>query len=279
MSYKTILVHVNEAPQSVARYHLAAHIAMLGKGHLTGLATTGLSRYYRQTVAMDFASPEIAPYIEGMRKRAQDALAHFGTVVGALVIDQPTRRLVDDEAEDSLSALARYCDLCVVSHYKHHDLPPGERPNMAADITAASGCPVLLVPGAWTAVAPFRHVVLAWNASRESARAMHAAMPFLQGAAVVDIAIFDDARHPPNADIQPAATIREALARHGVAAEVIERQSTGDISGALMGVAKERGADLLVMGCYGHSRVRERLLGGVTKGVLAAMELPVLMSA
>lgn len=278
MSYKTILVEVDEAPDATARVEVAARIAHVAQAHLIGLASTGLTRFFRDAVGMDSASPSIASYIDTLHQRASRALAEFDKTATAAGLSNAERRQTDDDPYNALSQLARYCDLCVVSHYGTQPRPDGQRRQMVADLAAGSARPVLLLPEGINAVLPPRRVLLAWNGSREASRAMHFALPFLQGAAAVDVLLLGQTEGA-GADVRPAREIGLALRRHGVVAEVIHKPAGDDVGRELMAAAAERGADLVVMGCYGHSRVREWLLGGATRSVLLSMQTPVLMAA
>ncbi len=279
MSYKTILVHVDEATNAAARYDIAAALALAEQGHLIGLASSGVARFLRDTVAMDFSSPSLAPYLDTLNQRAGHALDAFekaGVRVGLGAIE---RRQVEDEPAEALASLARYCDLCIVGQFDERGPVSAVGPSLAADVAAASGTPVLIVPNTGLTSAPMRRVLLAWNASRESARAMHYALPLLQRAEKVDVAILGARATEASPDLRPVTAIGQALARHGIHTEVVQRDTDEDAGVALLALAAERGAELLVMGCYGHSRVRELLLGGATRTVLNAMELPVLMAS
>jgi nucleotide-binding universal stress UspA family protein len=279
MSYKTIVVHVDDTPHAAIRFDLAARIAHAASAHLIGLASTGLNRFFRETVAMDLASPAITPYLDTLRQRAHLALDEFTKVAAGAGLPDAERRQTDDDADQMLAALASYCDLCVLGHYGAQPRPDGQKRQLAADVASGSGCPVLLVPDRLRPLLPARRILLAWNGRREAARAMHFAMPMLQSAAAVDVAILDEALDTER-DIRPGVDIALALKRHGVAAEVIQkRDAGGDAGHALMALAAEHGADLIVMGCYGHARVRELLLGGATRTVLMGTQLPVFMAA
>ncbi|CUI08697.1 universal stress protein [Massilia antarctica] len=281
MSYKTIVVHVDDIPNAGVCYSFAAELALVEQAHLIGLASSGVTRFLRETVAINYAAPSITPYLDTMRGRAARALEQFERVAASLPLIGSERRMVDDEPRYSLSALARYCDLCVLSQSDPVQGASLPWPGLAAEVTKSSGTPVFMVPRAQAPAWPVRRILLGWNGSREAARAMHFALPLLQRASAVDVAIFDTAALESEAggDLRPVTAIGQTLARHGVRAELIEHDSAGDAGAALLTLAGERGAQLLVMGCYGHSRLRELLLGGATRTVLKSMTLPVFMAA
>jgi nucleotide-binding universal stress UspA family protein len=146
-------------------------------------------------------------------------------------------------------------------------------------VTLASGRPILVVPYAGRFETVGRCVLIAWNVSREAARAVADAMPLLAAADVVTVLAVDPPPGPGGDGDLPGADIALHLGRHGVEAQ-IERTVSADvpIGEVLLSRAADLGADLLVMGAYGHSRTRELLLGGATRSILASMTIPVLMS-
>lgn len=282
MSYKTIVVHVADEPNAGARYALAGELAQMEHAHLIGLASSDVTRFLRETVATNSLAPSIAPFLETLRQRTAHALDEFERVAAGFMLPGYERRAVDEEPRYSLGMLARYGDLCVLSQADATEGASLPSPGLAAEVAKSSGAPVLLVPRAQAPAWPIRRILLGWNGSREAGRAMRLALPLLQRAATVDVAIFDPAALQTGAgpEVRAVTAIGQALARHGVRADLVLRDDDGgDTGAALLALAAERGADLLVMGCYGHSRLRELLLGGATRTVLKSMTLPVFMAA
>jgi nucleotide-binding universal stress UspA family protein len=158
------------------------------------------------------------------------------------------------------AAHARYSDLAVAA------------PDVARELVFVSAAPVISVPAQATAAAP-RHPLVAWNGSREAARAVRVALPVLEAAEAVDIVVVDPSTEATGMDIA------RDLSRHGIKADVRERLSRGaEVGEILLEEARASGADLLVMGAYGHSRVREWILGGATASVLDQDKVPALLS-
>ena len=139
-----------------------------------------------------------------------------------------------------------------------------------------SGRPVVVVPYIQKQGLTLERVLACWDGGRMSARAIADAMPFLERAKAVDIVIVAEERKN---DEVTGANMMEHLARHGVAANV-KRIARGDlaIADVILDYAADSGADFMVMGGYGHSRLREFILGGVTRGILQSMTVPVLLS-
>jgi len=140
-----------------------------------------------------------------------------------------------------------------------------------------SGRPVVVVPYILKAPLKLDRVMVCWDASRNAARAVADAMPFLARAKAVDIVIVASER--PKSDAIPGAAIGQHLARHGLNVEVKRIVATGaDVASTILSHAADSAADFIVMGGYGHSRLREFIWGGATRGILGAMTVPVLMS-
>jgi nucleotide-binding universal stress UspA family protein len=155
---------------------------------------------------------------------------------------------------------------------------PGD---FVASVVIASGRPALVMPNTGDYPAVGRRVLVAWKPTREAARALSAALPMLQSAQAVDVALWSE----PSDDLdgsQGAARdvwLEDWLQAHGVQVQMLHQGSNGrGVGDLLLSLAADRGSDLLVMGCYGHARAREWLLGGVTQRVLESMTLPVLMA-
>lgn len=136
---------------------------------------------------------------------------------------------------------------------------------------------MLLVPAGPTVHALPQRVVLAWDNGMAASRAMRAALPFLRRAASVVAVCCEPQKYPLEGEA-PGTALAAYLACHGIEVEIITPASGGDARSALLALAEQRSADLLVMGSFGHSRFREIVLGGVTETVLGAAVIPVLMA-
>lgn len=148
---------------------------------------------------------------------------------------------------------------------------------IAEHVLFASGRPMIVVPTDHPGRFACDRIVVAWDFSREAARALADAAPFLRRAAEITIVTVTDDKHFDNR--LPASHLVDALARGGVAAQLVEAsRGSARVGDVLLGSARVRSADLLVMGGYGHSRFRELVLGGATREILPAARLPVLLS-
>ncbi|HTN67773.1 MAG TPA: universal stress protein [Burkholderiaceae bacterium] len=276
MSYKTILVHVDESRHVDARIEIAAKIALAENAHLIGAAMTGVPEVIYQTIAFSPAV-SIAPFLETLRQHADNALQKFSDIASRIGVSSVEKRLIDDEAADGLSAQARYCDLMVLGQNDPDERSLTVTPNFPEQVIIGSGCPALIIPYTGALKSIGTKVLVAWNGSMEARRAVHDAIPLLQRADLVEVVVFN-----PAADMQeeqPGADIALYLTRHGIKIDVKEEiTSDSDIGNALLSRAADLGSDMLVMGCYGHSRLREIVLGGASRTILESMTLPVLMS-
>jgi len=280
MSYKDLVVVLDTAADAHQRMEIAVTLAERFNAHLVGLFAIPSPELPRSAGYADLAALE--PIYREWRARVveQAALARhsFEQLTERRSIKAEWRAVAEgQEADPALHA--RYADLTILGQLDpDSDETALNRPHPER-VTLASGRPILVVPYAGRFERVGRRVLVAWNASREAARALADAMPLLVRAEVVIVMTVDAQPGLHGRGDLPGADITVHLARHGVKAE-IEQTVSGDvpIGGVILSRAADLGADLLVMGAYGHSRVRELLLGGATRSILASMTIPVLMS-
>ena len=283
MAYPTILVHVDDGARAAERIRLAGALAARGRGHLVGAAATGVSRFLYHSMPPEQNDPTLALHLDFLREQARSALAAFSAQCASAALSFEAR-VIDDEAGAGISLLARAADLVVLGQ-----AAPDAKANVAdlpVHVVTNSGRPVLIVPFAGHQATVGRRILVSWDGGREAARALQLALPLFKDADSVTIAVFELASDEHKAADALAADPRPWLARHGVTATLAvhavdhqrklnRRHQVGE---RLLSLAADTDADLLVMGAYGHSRFRESILGGVTKTVLEAMTLPVLMA-
>jgi nucleotide-binding universal stress UspA family protein len=172
---------------------------------------------------------------------------------------------------------AYYADLVIVARPESAGQTAGP-PGLAESLVMSSGRPIIVFPPHGK-VSQVRRVLVAWNATRESIRAVADALPLLAKAEAVEVLVADHQRRPEGHGQEPGADIARHLARHGAHVEVRRLSSGGkDVGRLLLSQAAAFSADLLVMGAYGHTQLREWMFGGVTRTVLYEAGLPVLMS-
>lgn len=181
MSYKAIVVHVDEDPRTAERIRIAAAIALAEGGHLSAVALTGVSRFLYQNAGADLQDPHLALHLDILRERAAKALTGIDSQLTALGLQDWEQRVVDDEAGGGISLLARYADLVVIGQLDPQQPSKSVMSDFPAYVVINAARPVLIVPHAGRAGATVgRRILIAWNASREASRAVSAALPLLK---------------------------------------------------------------------------------------------------
>lgn len=188
-------------------------------------------------------------------------------------------RLAPVESMREITLWARTADLLVLGQPDPCRAPAAAARRLIEDTLMATGRPQLVIPFATQTETLATNVLLGWNGSREAARAAHDALLVIAPGARLTILTIVPPRAALAAEV-PGAQIAEHMARHGMNVSVTQTVTGDDVSDAdlLLNHAADMGADLLVVGGYGRSPTRELVLGGVTRGLLAHMTLPVLMS-
>lgn len=280
MSYKTILIHVDKSINAEQRFQLAMSIAEREDAHLIGAALTGVSRYIYQQQSVIGTDPGMAEFLRApvklLRGRANEALKEFERIAAASGRSFE-RQLVDDEAGSGMSLLGRYSDLIVVGQTNRDDPNTPYAVDLPEYVAMGSGRPVLVVPYAGRFEQAGNRVLVAWDGSVSATRAVANAIPMLKRAQTVIVAVINPDSKGTEHGEQPGADIALYLARHGIKVNVVRSDTKSDPGDALLCLADDHASDLMVMGCYGHTQFHEILLGGVTRRVLGAMTVPVLM--
>ena len=277
MAYKDLLVQVDDSKGCEARIAAAIELADRFDAHLTALYL--IPEIILPIAAEGYFGADIYSSIEKQeQERADAAIERFRKAAEAEDIEYDTRTDQSAIADFSrrLEVHSRYADLLIVGQPDQTELVPSVP--SPGDVVLHAAAPVLVVPFIGLRPSFGKRAMIAWNASRESARAVKHAMPFLERAEAVDIVSF----HPRERDNAhgelPGADIALHLARHGIDVDVQRLEGHDiDVGNALLSHAADRDSDLLVMGCYGHSRLREFVLGGATRTILQSMTLPVVM--
>lgn len=278
MSYKTILVHVDETKRTQERIRIASQIALAQDAHLIGAAMTGVSRFLFQNAMLAQHDPNLEQHLDLLRQRATSALQAFEPAARQFGVKSWETRIVDDEAAGGISLQARYSDLVVIGQTDRDEPIPSLPPDFPEYVVLNSGRPVLIVPYTGHFEKVGERVLVAWDASMEATRAVTSAIPLLKTAKQVDVLVFNSAARPDAHGEVPGADIGLYLARHGVKVEVSHQRTEIDIGNSLLSLASDLTSDLIVMGAYGHSRFREVMLGGATHRMLGSMTVPVWMA-
>lgn len=279
MTYKTILVHADESRHAQQRFEIATRVALAEDAHLIGAAATALPGAFYLPEMIGESTMTLTAYLEYLRERAKGVLAQFEATARQAGVRSFEQRIVDDEAGAGLCLQARYSDLVVISQSDPDETLPALRPGFPEYVVLNAGRPVLVLPYAGRFPQFGKRILLAWDASMEATRAVTAALPFLRRAELVQVTVFDAGARGDAHGEQPGADIALYLSRHGIKVEVSQQVTADriDIGNALLSAASDFNADMLVMGCYGHSRFREVLMGGVSNTVFRSMTVPTLM--
>lgn len=278
MSFKTILVHCDADRRASVRIDIAAEIAAQSGGHLVGL-------HAKQPVRLPgYVLAELGEDLINQHRRAADkqgdaVRATFEAAARRAGLGAAEWRSGEGEMLDLVTLSARYADLVVVGQHDPDDEAstiPGDFAELAA---VQAGRPVLVVPYAGRFDKRIRRVVIAWNASRESTRAVTDAMPFLRAAEKVTVLVINPKNGMNGHGEVPGADLALWLSRHGVKAEAtVDPGVTIDIGSYLLSRTADLEADMIVMGAYGHARMREIVFGGVTRTIMTEMTVPILLS-
>lgn len=278
MTYKTILVNCDTAPTSDKRLEAAAELAQAHGAHLVGLFLRG------NVVLPAYLEAGISPDLITLQEKRTKELAAkgkdtFDAVCNRAGINGEWRESQGD-VYDLAAMNARYADLSIVGQYDSKLSDPDVIPDLPETMALRAGGPVLVLPyiGFKTPLMG-GHAMVAWNAGREARRAVCDALPFLKLAKMVTVLAVNPKSGARGHGQDPGADIALFLARHGVKVTASHTVADdADPAEVLLSSMADLNIDLLVMGAYGHSRLRELVIGGVTKKILSSMTAPVLMS-
>lgn len=274
MSIKSILVHVDNASRSKNCLDVALSIADKFDCHVTGIANKAPS--YMPAYAAAQVPPEVfVAFDEEQGRLIENAKTEFESALNkASRFDRSSWEVGQGSLSSTISDRARYHDL-VVMRQEIEDNDSGLYEGAPDEVILAAGKPVLVIPYIDFGASIGKSILVAWSNTRESARAVQDAMPLLKAAETVHIF----SANPAEGEDVPGAELARYLSEHGIRAEVSRTMSNDiDVGDMLLNDVAENGHDLIVMGGYGHRRIREMILGGVTRHLLQHMTVPVLFS-
>ena len=279
MTFKSLLVLLDDDLHCITRTQTAIRLARQFDCHLVGLAPTGLLDLPAVPSSAAAISAFAASAWDALRDQAERVADRFRNDCRSAGLT--SCEAIVDEADKARSLVRRaHCsDLSLLTQADPD--APGYRAasELVETVVMHSARPTLVLPNAGRFDQLGTRALIAWDESREAARAVADALPLLRRATEVRLATWPEGDATERQVLQAQLdAARVWLARHGVDAQLQIERPTGSIANALLACAAESRCDLLVMGAYGHARWAERLLGGATRGLLRSMTLPVLMS-
>jgi nucleotide-binding universal stress UspA family protein len=285
MPLRDLVVLLDGSPRDETKLAVAIGLARRDGAHLTGLCPSELLLPPDMSFALGgypdlWAIPEFAQQIESEAKAK-------GALIEAAFLDRMRREDIRSEWVFDRGPLVpavvhrvQASDLLVLGQVDPDNPPSVVARALIEDVLMVAGRPLLLIPYAGEFATVGRNVLVGWTRTRESTRAVHDALPLIAPSAKVTVLTVEAGRGKPDTRILPAADIAEHLARHGLAVSAARTVLSDGLTpaDALLDYVSDIGADMLVVGGYGHSRTREMILGGVTRDLLQHMTVPVLMS-
>lgn len=277
MSYKTMMVHLDGSRARRERLDLAFTLAERFDAHLVGFFA--LEPAVLPTIPEGGAGPLLMAELMRARAELRDEVA--GEFADKMRKEQYTGksewRATIDDGFAALEFHAKYADLLIAGQPNRDG--DGVPADFSERLVMAAGRPVLYVPYVGHFEDCGHRVLAAWNASREAALAVEEAVPFMHEADTTEVVTFAPEKVLHADPALPDPDMGAHLARHDVKATLANQPATDkDIGALILSRAADTGADLLVMGAYSHSRVRELVLGGTTREVFRSMTVPTLMA-
>ena len=281
MTYPSILLFLDDDARSDVRNEQAVRFARRLGSHVDGLSchrpvATGVD----VAVAMGGFADPLTIELQAAQRAAVDREQRFRSLCDRRELASFATEVDEsDEAGRAILKRAAVHDLVILGQPDPSDTEASRRRGVVDDVLLRSPRPTLLLPYAGRFAEIGITVLAAWDGSRGAARAIADALPLLKKARTVHVVSFDvRAEESGTLDQSAVRGIVQWLERHGVRASGRVRYASADVGSALLSYAADVGADLMVMGCWGHGRLAERLMGGATRTVLESMTVPVLAS-
>lgn len=286
MALKDLLVYVDQSKRSINRLRLSADLARRHESRLIAIYVRELSLAQMHerntaelgiasTAAMDQVNERFQQAMDEAEKRLQEILDEIRNELGV----QVEWRSVNGVASIVVPQHARFADLCILGQ-DHAATDTAMGYTFSEEILFVTGRPVLFVPVGGVFDRLGQHIVVAWNSSRAAARAVNDALPLIERAERVTVLAVNPTEYVERYGALPPDRLVEHLRRHSARVEGVYLNDIPSplICDVLQAEAGKRGADLLVAGVFGHPKLWEKLMGGVTHDLLAKMTVPVFMS-
>lgn len=286
MALKDILVYLDQTESTRVRLRLAVDLAVRNASHLTALYVMEPSAAEldeRNTAELGLVSAKELDRLDrrldsSMKAVEQQLQSELGVLAREHGLDAEWRS-VDGRASVLVPQHARYADLCILGQGSW-DVNASIGYGFSEQVLFVTGRPVLFVPRIGSFETLGRHVIVAWNSSRAAARSFNDALPLIEHAERTTVLTLNPGEFLTPHNALPTEELVQHLRRHCNSADLIQIENipASSIADVLQAKARELGGDLLVAGAFGHAKLWEKLLGGVTCDLLARMSLPILMS-
>lgn len=285
MAFKDLLVHLDDSKACKERIDAAIALAKRQDAGVTGVALA-LKSTISTYIGIDIPASLTEAQQEFVRKAAESAVEKFESACKEAGIKYTSK--IDTcsatKAPQRLAFHARHADMSFIGQPNPDEEGVAFQESLLEGVLFASGRPIYIVPYVGRPHVKIRKAVIAWDGGKKAVRAVNDAIPLLQGrnnkqgSDAIVLVINPEARQGAHGD-KPGQDIADHLARHGVNASVDRLKMPEAAPDTLvLNYLADSGADLLIMGAYGHSRLREKAFGGVTNTILHQMTTPVLMS-
>jgi nucleotide-binding universal stress UspA family protein len=286
MALKDLLVYVDQSAYAAERLRLAADLARRHQSRLTALYVRELSpaQRHEQSVAElgQGSAKAITRTNRIIQQSIDESVTRLRSTLEAVEREHGLEvewRCLEGVASTLVPQHARFADLCILSQ-DTSAVATATGYTFSEQLLFVSGRPVVFVPAHGSFETLGRHILVAWNSSRASTRAVNDALPLIERAEKVTLLAVNPAEFTERYGALPPEQMVAHLRRHGASVEGIWLNDipTGSIGDAVLAEAHKVGADLIVAGAFGHPRLWEKMMGGVTRDLLARMNQPVLMS-
>ena len=279
MSYRTILVHLDSKEQSSNLLHGAVALAQQHNAHLIGIYVVPTPQAY-VTAELPMPTELVQEHMRHHQNLCDALKDEFERATNAADFISEWREVDADSMTiaDTLTEIARTVDLLIMSQkgLERHDYALKDLPEA---VILSCGRPVIVIPNSDTLRDSINNVFVAWDGGAQATRAVFDALPILREANTVRVHRINTKGQDRHRILNTSAELVNTLSRHGANVTVSDSDAPrSQIDDEILRAANEAGSDLLVMGAYGHTRLREILFGGVTRKVLQVMSVPVLMA-
>ena len=278
MQYKNILVYLDQGASNKERVNTAIAIAIAHSAQLTGVIVNALPN---SSILKRLGIGKGDALMEQARVNAQVTIERFQLQTDKAGVEADTQVIecLEGKAPEKLARMARIFDLSIMRQANPDKPNASFIAELSEEVMFSSGRPVFFMPYIGAHNIPCKTGLIAWDGSKAATRAVHDALPILEMMEKVTILIVDADKIEHYTDLKPGEALSRHLSAHGIN-NVVSRIPRGQTSTStvILNEISDTGADILVMGGYGTPKLREIMLGGVTRTLFECMTVPVFMS-